>query len=45
LKIFLSSTAFIPALGPTQSIIQCVPSHSFPEGKVAGAWSWPYTSI
>ena len=31
-----------PALGPTQSPIQCVPGFS-PGGTAAGAWRWPPT--
>jgi len=33
------------ALGPTQPPIQWVLVCSLPGGKVAGAWSWPFTSI
>jgi hypothetical protein len=32
----------LPALGPTQPPIQCVP---FPGSKATGAWSWRLTSI
>jgi hypothetical protein len=43
-KNFLFSTLPRPALGSTQPPIQWVPGGSFPEGKAAGAWSWPLTS-
>jgi hypothetical protein len=45
LGIFLFTTASRTTLGPTQPPIQWVTGGSFPGGKVAGAWSWPLTSI
>jgi hypothetical protein len=43
-KIFLFSTASRPNLGPTQTPIQWVPVF-LPGCYLAGAWSWPLTSI
>jgi hypothetical protein len=43
-KIFLSATTTILALGPTLPPIQWYQG-SFLRGEVAGAWTWPLTSI
>jgi hypothetical protein len=44
-KILLFSTAFKPALGPTQPHIQWVPGAFSLGVKAADMWSWPLTSI
>jgi hypothetical protein len=43
-KNFHFSTFSKPALGSTQHPIQSERGAFFPEGKAAGAWSWPVTS-
>jgi hypothetical protein len=42
--MFLFTTASRPVLGPTQPPIQWVSAAVSPEGKAAGAWSWPLLS-
>jgi len=42
---FFFATTSSPPLGPTQPPIQWLLVTLFLGGKVAGAWSWPLTSI